>query len=144
MPGREGRRLAGERQAPELAPGGVQAASRPSPLPGWFFPAMAGAATVSAVWGYHMVVCGGILASVVPTLATFCLHVFLRPDYALAVLLTATCSGATGLTLARHRLFRERKELLFFLLPAAAMVLGLGLALSGGLPPHCPSLGAWR
>ncbi|MEO3711247.1 hypothetical protein [Roseateles flavus] len=144
MAGREGRRLAGKRQTPEPAPGSMQAASHPSPLPGWFFPAMAWAATVSAVWGLHMVACGGILASVVPTLATFCLHVFLRPDYALAVLLTAACSGATGLALARHRLFRERKELLFFLLPAAALVLGMGLAMSGGLPPHCPSLGAWR
>lgn len=122
----------------------MPAAGRPSPLPWWLFPAMVWAATVSAVWGYHMVACGGFIASVVPTLATFCLLVFLRPEYGLAVLLIVACSTTTGFALSRHRLFRERRELLFFLLPVAALVLGMGLAMSGVLPLTCPSLGAWR
>ena len=105
---------------------------------------MAWAATVSAVWGHHMVACGGFIPSLVPTVATFCLFVFLRPEYALAVLLTMACSAATGIALARHRLFRGRRELLFFLLPVTALVLGMGLAISAGPPLNCPSLGAWR
>lgn len=105
---------------------------------------MAYASTVAAVWGYNMVACGGLIASAASTLFTFCLLMFVRPGLGATVVLVFACSLGLGLALAAHRSFRERKELLFFLLPVASFLIGILLAMSGEVPVHCPSLGAWR
>jgi hypothetical protein len=105
---------------------------------------MAYASTVAAVWGYNMVACGGVIASVASTLITFCILVFVRPGIGVAVLLVFACSAGIGLALSAHRSFRERKELLFFLLPVASLLIGTALAMSGEVQVKCPSLGRWR
>lgn len=121
----------------------MQAAERASKLPWWFHPAMAYAMTVSAVWGYNMAACAGLGASVLWTFATFGLLVFVRPDVLVAVVLLFACSAAVGLALSAHRLFRERRELLFFLLPVASLLSGIAVATYGDVHIKC-SLGAWR
>jgi hypothetical protein len=121
----------------------MQRAGTDSKLPWWFFPAMAYSSTVAAVWGYNMVACGGMGLGVVWTLVTFCLLVFVRPEVLVAILVVFACSAGVSLGLSAHRLFSERKELLFFLLPVASLLIGLAVAISGEVHVKC-SLGAWR
>jgi hypothetical protein len=121
----------------------MQTTERHSKLPWWFQPAMTYASTVCAVWGYNMAACGGLGAGVLWTFATFGLLVFVRPDVLVAVLLLFALSAGAGLALSAHRLFRGRKELLFFLLPVASVLIGIAVAASGDVHIKC-SLGAWR
>jgi hypothetical protein len=122
----------------------VQRAERSSKLPRWFFPAMAYASTVAAVWGYSMVACGGLVASAASTLISFCILVFVRPGVGIPVLLVFACSVGVSLALSAHRSFRERRELLFFLLPVASLLIGAAFAISDEVQVTCPSLGPWR
>lgn len=103
---------------------------------------MAFSSTVAAVWGYSMVGCGGLWSGVMWTLATFGLLMFVRPEVLVTVLLVFASSAGIGLALSAHRLFRERKELLSFLLPVAALLIGIAVAKYGDVHLKC-SLGTW-
>ena len=65
------------------------------------------------------------------TLITLCIQVLVRVDLMLVVggVFVAT-AGAGGL-LAQQRWFKTRRELLFFLLPVASLLISSALALSG-------------
>jgi hypothetical protein len=113
-----------------------------SALPGWFFPAVGLGCSVTAVWAYDIVACGGVVAGALSTLITLCILVFVRVDVLMVVGLAFAAGTGGGVALARHRWFRERKELLLLLLPVVAFLIGLGVAWSGAMRLEC-SLGPW-
>lgn len=114
----------------------------PTELPWWFFPALALNSAICAVWGYTTVHCGGVVAGILWTFATFGLSIFVIPKVLIAVVLLVLCGGGLGLALARHRWFRPRRELLFLLLPIVWLLLGVAVARAGWLRVTC-SLGEW-
>ncbi len=120
----------------------MQQAAQVPKLPWWFFPSMAFSSAVAAVWGYNTVGCGGLVSGVMWTIFTFCLLMFIQPEVLAAVLLVFASSAGIGLALSAHRLFRERKELLSFLLPVAALLIGIAVAKYGDVHLKC-SLGTW-
>lgn len=115
-------------------------ATVPTELPWWFFPALALNSAICAVWGYTIVHCGGIVAGILWTFATFGLSIFVLPDVLAAVVALVVCGGGLALGLARHRWFRARRELL---LPMVWLLLGVAVAPNGWLRVTC-SLGEWR
>jgi len=113
-----------------------------SALPGWFFPGIGFGSAVAAVWAYDLVACGGVVAGALSTLITLSIHVFVRTDVLLAVGLAFAAGTGAGVVLARRRLFRQKQELLLLLLPVAAFLIGLGVAMSGWVRLEC-SQGPW-
>jgi hypothetical protein len=118
--------------------------SNPKPgLPWWFFPALAYASTVAAVWGFSTVACGGVVRGALGTLLTLCLMMFVSLKVLAVVLLVVAGSAGAALALSAHRWFRDRRELLFFLLPVASLGIGAGVAL-GFEPQVTCAFGPWR
>lgn len=111
-------------------------------LPWWFFPGIGLSCAVSAVWAVEAVACGGLIAGALGALITLCIHALVSLDVTLVVgALFAAGAGAGGL-LAAHPWFRPRRELLFFLLPVASLLIGGAVAMSGWIRFEC-SLGPW-
>lgn len=118
--------------------------SSPEPgLPWWFFPALGYASTVSAVWGYSTVACGGVGHGALATLLTLCLVMFVSSKVLAVVLLVFASGTGVALALSAHRWFSERRELLFFLLPVASLLIGAAVGMSLDMKVQC-SLGSWR
>lgn len=90
-----------------------------------------------------MAACGGVLHGTLATLLTLCLMMFVSPDVLVVVLLVFATSAGVAFALSVHRWFSERRELLFFLLPVAALVIGVAVGWSSDMAITC-SLGPWR
>jgi hypothetical protein len=95
------------------------------------------ASTIAGVWGYDMVACRGVIAGTASALLRLTFLVFVSPGVLGTVLLLLACCAAAGYALAALPLFRERKELLLFLLPVAALLVGISAATSGGMQVQC-------
>ncbi|HMZ86331.1 MAG TPA: hypothetical protein PKN26_13385 [Giesbergeria sp.] len=100
-------------------------------------------ATISAVLGYDMVVCRGIFAGVLSALLRLGFLVFVSPSVLATVLFLVAFCSAVAFALGALPLFRERKELLLFVIPVAALLLGIAAASNAGIPVRC-SLSPWR
>jgi hypothetical protein len=101
------------------------------------------AATVVGVWGYDMVACRGVGAGTLSAMMRLAFLVFVSPGvFASVVALLAGCSAA-ALALGALPLFRQCRELLLFVLPVAAFLVGIWLATSGAVHVRC-SLAPWR
>lgn len=98
---------------------------------------------ITGVWGYDMVACRGLVAGAVSALQRLAFLVFVSPRVLVTVLVLFACATAAGFALGALAPFRPRKELLLFVLPVAAFLVGYGVATSGGIPVGC-SLSPWR
>lgn len=105
--------------------------------------AIAGVSTVSAVWGYDMVACRGLIAGAVSTAMKLGFLVFVSPPALAMALLLFAAFGGIGLGLAALPIFRDRKELLLFLLPVTVLFISVVIAMSGHIPIRC-ALSPWR
>jgi len=121
----------------------VQPPRNPSKTPKGIVFLIGYAATISAVWGYDMVVCRGVLAGVASTLLRLAFLVFVSPSVLATVLFLVACGSAVAFALGALPLFRERKELLLFVVPVASLLIGIAAASSAGIPIRC-SLSPWR
>lgn len=94
-------------------------------------------ATVSAIWGYDTVACKGILAGAVSALMRSGFLVFVHIPTLLACLglLALFLAAAHGLT--RSVAFKNRQELLTFVLPVFAFLAGLVVAKVLGIAFRC-------
>lgn len=101
------------------------------------------AATLSAVLGYDMVVCSGVFAGVLSALLRLGFLVFVSPGVLATVLFLLACCTAVAFAFGALPLFRERKELLLFVVPVAALLLGIAVASYAGIAVRC-SLSPWR
>jgi hypothetical protein len=105
--------------------------------------ATAFAATVSAVWGYDLVICRGLLAGSVSTLLRVGFLVLVSPSALITVGAIFAAFTGLGIALAALPIFRKRKELLCFLMPVAALLLGVAVATLTGIQIKC-ALYPWR
>ena len=101
------------------------------------------ASTVSGVWGYDLLACRGIAAGTASALLRLTFLVFVTPGVFFTVLLLFVCCTAMAFALGALPVFRERKELLLFVLPVAAFLVGISAATSGEIPVRC-ALSPWR
>lgn len=101
------------------------------------------ASTISAVWGYDIVACRGVIAGAASALMRLSFLVFVSPSVLTTVLLMFACWAVVAFALGALPLFRERKELLLFVLPVAALLVGIWAATSGEIQVRC-SLYPWR
>ena len=120
----------------------MERAESDSELPWWLFPAMAYSATVFAVFGYNVIACVGFGSGLWWTFATLCWLIFFVPEMQGTVLLVFACSAGICFVLSKHRLFRERKELLLLSMPIASFLLGFAMAKYAEVRSVC-SLGTW-
>lgn len=94
-------------------------------------------ATVSAILGHDAIACSGFLSGAISALMRACFLVFVHP---LTLVVCACLLGAlAGIArcLAVSRLFRERKELLLFILPLSALLGGIAVGVFADLGVRC-------
>lgn len=120
----------------------MERAESDSESPWWLLPAMACSASVFAVFGYNVIACGGFGSGLWWTIATLGWLMFFIPEIQGAVLLLFACSASICFFLSKHRLFRERKELLFLIMPIASFLLAFAMAKYAEVRSVC-SLGTW-
>ncbi len=120
----------------------MERAESDSESPWWLLPAMACSATIFAVFGYNVIACGGFSSGLWWTFATLGWLMFFIPEIQGAVLLVFACSAGICFFLSKHRLFRERKELLFLIMPIASFLLAFAMAKYAEVRSVC-SLGTW-
>ena len=99
--------------------------------------------TIAAVWGYDIVACRGVFAGIASALLRLAFLVFVSPTALVAVVASMAVCSAAGLALGWIPVFRERKELLLFLLPVATFLVGLSVASNFDVPVRC-ALSPWR
>lgn len=96
-----------------------------------------------AAVGYDSVACNGLADGIVWTIALALLFIFIPPQaWAIGMVLFAG-SLVTAKAVSGHVLLQRRHWLLFILLPAACLALGLGYALITHAQVVC-SLGSWN
>jgi hypothetical protein len=103
----------------------------------WRLLAIAYASTVSAVWGYDAVACRGFLAGAVSTFLKLGFLVFVDPSTLITAVSLFLAFVGVGFALAALPVFRERRELLFFLIPVTALLVGIAIAASGEIQLKC-------
>lgn len=99
--------------------------------------------TISAVLGYDILACHGLFAGVVSALMRLSFLVFVSPSVLATILFLLACCSAVAFAVGALPIFRERKELLLFVVPVATFLLGISAASSGDIQLGC-SLSPWR
>ncbi len=115
----------------------LQSTSGESPRPIWVLLLAGFMSTVISMWGVETVTCDGIFAGAMSSLLKLTLHVFALPEVGLAALLVWIAGSGLAFGLSRLGLFRQRVELLLFLIPVAAYFAGVLVAKSGYLKAAC-------
>lgn len=94
-------------------------------------------ATVSAILGHDAIACSGFMAGAISALMRACFLVFVHPWTLVMCLGLLTAFAGIARWLAICRLFRERKELLAFVLPLLALLGGIAVGMFADLGVRC-------